>query len=407
MIQSLLTRFQARLLGDILARKYRCFWLPGGRGGGKTFIAILALLLIGMRAGRERIVVGGTSLGDIRANIEEPLFYWAELLGIHVDWPNNSSEIKVGHRVWEVRGLADRSGTRRVRGRSYLAGYVDELTECLNEPFDMLNTSVRVPLVNILIASWNPKGPSHWVESLLDDEKLSKDNAHIYRSTARDNQHLTDEYVRVLDALPQWQRRRLLEGLPSLPEGLVYPKWERTSIDETWSNLPCLVGLDYGSSGITAAVYIQGKDAKSLAKGGRYKDWRVVREYYHSGSGDDYLDANALAKQIILRKPGPILKVCIDPSAKELKEALRRQKVMVVNGNNKDVGYDRTNQALTAGDVKIDAVNCPALVSELESLVYNKNGTGPDPACPDHASDALRYIVTSLRNESAANVVRR
>ena len=106
MLTKLLNDFQLGVLSDVLANRYACYWMPGGRGGGKTHVAMLILLLISENApGSYRIVIGGTSLTDIRANVEDALLYWAGLMGVYVKWPNMASELKVGKRTCEVRGL--------------------------------------------------------------------------------------------------------------------------------------------------------------------------------------------------------------------------------------------------------------------------------------------------------------
>lgn len=377
---TLLNIFQARVLRSVLLNEARVYGLPGGRGGGKTFLSLLVMLLISERPGTNRICIGGTSLGDIRANTEEALMYWANHLGVPVRWPSGSAELQVGHRTWEARGMVDSSGSRRVRGRTYASGYVDELSEVLEQSWHMFDTSCRGP-GSIIIASWNPQGPSHFTEKIKD-----RVDAKIFHSTADDNlDHLPETYIQTLEQLPEWQRRRLRMGLASLPEGLVYPSWEPVEHDPAWEGTPCIVGADYAESGISAAVYIQNRD----------KEARATREFYHHGHTQGYLDANALAVRIRDQAPGPILRCYVDPNAVALIEALTRAGVPARRGWNDRKGYDITNASLNSGRLKIVVSRCPNLVSELEALVYAKGGEGPDPNCVDHATDSLRYCVAT------------
>ena len=179
--------------------------------------------------------------------------------------------------------------------------------------------------------------------------------------------------------LQQHQRQRLIQNEWASPEGQVYPIWEICDVD--LGATPCIVGVDYGESGVSAAVYLQ-----------RYEgNWVATAEYYHDGHRQGKRDGVQHAQAIKQHAPGPITKALIDPSARDLRHALRRAGVNAINAYNKADGYDITNGGLQSGALRINSNRCSALVTEIEDLVYDQRMNKPDLNCADHATDCLRY----------------
>ena len=212
------------------------------------------------------------------------------------------------------------------------------------------------------------------------------------------------------------QRRRLVENQWAAPEGLVYPDWD--SADGTpLRGQPCTVGVDYGESGVTAAVFLQRVDRQSAlflaqkapspsVRGLDAHQWLVCAEWYYDGRTQGYLSPEEQARRIKNAAPGPIAACYVDPSAPSLRHALE-QVVPAYRAYNRERGYDITNGDLQSRTLLIDDGQCPSLVSELEELVYNARGDKPDPNCSDHATDALRYAacaVTAQRGATAGGI---
>ena len=395
-----LSDFQADLINEVLYGTARVILLPGSRYGGKTFASILGQMLHGMQYERPRMLLGGTAYSDIRANCSEALEYWTDALGLRYRWPRGGTEIEVGSQIWEVRGLLHEDGARRVKGRGYKGAYIDELSEVHAQNWHMVFTSVRGPGVKI-IASWNPKGPRHFTELMARNPETY--NATVLHSTMLDNVYADPDSVAAFqnrDAYPDFQYQRLVLGLPANPEGQVYPYWDET--DAGPQPTPCYAGIDYGESNVTAAVYAQRRpgtdDTHFMA---------VTAEYYYHGQRQGRRDAVEHARQIVNYAPGPIAAAYIDPTAVDLRDALARAGVPVYNAyNDVSPGIDICNGALQSGKLRINAGLCPALVTEIDDLVYNKNMGKPDPACSDHATDALRYLACGISAVMSATVSR-
>jgi len=130
--------------------------------------------------------------------------------------------------------------------------------------------------------------------------------------------------------------------------------------------------------------------------------YAVVGEYYHDARHRGYRDAAGHAVGIINGAPGALAGVYYDPSAVSLGEALRRAGTVALPGWNDKRGYDITNDHLQSGRVKLVERACPALLTEMEQLIYNSRLDMPDPSCVDHATDALRYAVCGIADTLAA-----
>lgn len=231
-------------------------------------------------------------------------------------------------------------------------------------------------------ASCNPSIPTNWVKTRLDNGRWPHDEMFL----VKDNPTLTPEQVQAFEEqFTGVFAQRMIEALWAAPEGLIYPTWERATVEEAEAlrGQPCWLGGDYGFSSVTAAVYFQ-KDAS-----GRFI---VTDEYYYDAHAmAAKRDPTEHAMHIVNRAPGPILRGYIDPSALDLKDALHDKGVVVVNGHNKADGYGVTDGALQKERIVICTEKAPALTREIQSLVYNRIGTGPDSNCIDHATDSLRY----------------
>ena len=231
-------------------------------------------------------------------------------------------------------------------------------------------------------ASCNPSHPTNWVKKRLDAGKWIHDEMFL----VKDNPSLTPEQVEEFESrYTGIFRKRMIEALWAAPEGLIYPNWTDagTEIAEELKGTPCWIGADYGFSSVTAAVYVQRKDQK----------FYMTREYYHDAhSTGEHRNSVEGAKYIIKKAPGPIMTAYVDPTSKDLIDALSNQGVSVEPACNKSDGYNIFDGALQRGYIQICKDLVPCFVDEVYSLIYNKTGSGPDPNCIDHATDSGKYL---------------
>lgn len=230
-------------------------------------------------------------------------------------------------------------------------------------------------------ATCNPSHPTNWVKRRLDAKRWPNDAMFL----VSDNPSLTDAEREAFEAqFVGTFRRRMIEALWAAPEGLVYPAWD--NVAQPYSGGPCYIGVDYGESNITTAIYAQLVEGRHV----------VTREYWWNGYEQGRRNPTEHAQAIKDGAPGPILGGWIDPSARDLRLALRKAGVRVQNAHNDRDGYEITDGMLQRGMLQLVAAACPNLNLEILSLVYNRYGDAPDPACSDHATDALRYLACGL-----------
>ena len=335
-------------------------------------------------------LLGGKDVDTIRGNVDEPIFHWAKELGQPCKYIGNPTHYQIGKQRWEVRGLADSQSYRRIQGREYAGVMIDELTNVHPDAWDMAQTRMSVPGAKFCV-TFNKLSPRHWTKLRVYDNAPAL-RAVVKNSLMTDNLTLPDDFIEIMTEggnLQEHQRKRLVENQWASPEGQVYPHW---TLDTSKAGaVPCYVGVDYGESGVTAAVYLQ-RTTQGF--------WLVTGEYYYDGRRQGKREAIKHAQAIVQAAPGNIVNAYVDPSAVALKDALRKVGVSVSNAYNDAKGYDITNGALQDESLRINDIKCPALVTEIEDLIYNETTQKPDNSCADHSTDCLRYVwcgVTPIR----------
>ena len=264
--------------------------------------------------------------------------------------------------------------------------WAEEVTGQPEEFYDMSVSRMLPPQRRIAIwAACNPSHPMNWVKRRLDEGGWWD---HDQMFLVEDNPSLSEEEVEAFKAqFVGVFRKRMIEALWAAPEGLVYPHIEY--VDEFETSEPCVIGVDYGESNITAAIYAQWKRDTQA--------WVCTREYYHDNyrSGERRSPEDHAAR-IIERAPGRIASGWIDPSARDLRLALESAGVPIYNGHNQVDGYETTDGMMQRGRLQVIKENCYNFELERQSLVYNRYGDRPDPNCVDHIMDATRYMACGI-----------
>lgn len=392
------TPHQALCMSHVLNSPHRFVIWPGSGGAGKTWGAVLAMMYHALQYPRPLMLLGGKSADVIMGNLGEPMYHWADVLGLGCVEQGAPRGYVTGPITWEVRGLADAQSYRRIQGRTYHGAIIDELTNIHPDAWDMCQTRLRAPGAKGIL-TFNKLGPRHWTKRRVRDQAEAL-RAVIIESLISDNPTLPEDYVESITqegVLSAHQRARLVDNLDATPEGQVYPQWtsEEQQAARELKGQPCRLGADYGASSVTAAVYAQRKGSR----------WVVTGEYYWDANVLGPRDSNKHAEEIRKRAPGRITHAYVDPSAIDLQNALRKQKIPTTGAWNDARGYNVTDGLLQRKQLTIVEDNCPSLCTELEDLVYNANQTLPDPSCIDHATDSLRYLACGIADTLGASYV--
>ncbi len=252
---------------------------------------------------------------------------------------------------------------------------------------------------NQMVSDCNPGAPSHWLNKLANEGGLTR-----MKSSLQDNPVMWDTekkewtkrgeryYNEILCRLTGVRRRRLLDGLWSSPEGLVYHGLAETMV-------PCQPRLNSPATTVYGAIDWGWSDPTAILVGVLCEDGvlRVVEELYESR-----VPLEDLASRVseFMRK-WRVQKFYCDRSRPEIMDQLRRAGVPVaVNRvHSIDVGVSLVEQRLMAKQIELWDV-CPQTVREAGEYEYIVSDDGKTKKLPEktdnHAMDSLRYLVAAF-----------
>lgn len=315
-----------------------------------------------------------------------------------------------------VAGLTQSNKDQRAKilSTEYDLIYVQEATELLEEEWQKLTTRLRngrAPYQQI-IGDCNPDAPSHWVWRRGQSSRLK-----LWETTHKDNPRLWDgakwtpdgeTYIARLESLTGITRQRLLEGKWVQASGLVYGDvWDDGGIDGNVTE-----AAEYAPGDVLWAVDdgYAGEYDTELAQFTAQSHPRVfllcqmradgtLAVFYESAAVKKLSEAH-IGEVLALPYPPPS-HTAIDKSAAELRGRLHAQGIYTVGCNatvDESIKNLRDWLGKDANGKRRIIVHprCKNLRLEMASYRYD-----PDTQKPikefDHALDALRYLVWTLR----------
>tara|TARA_R100000234_G_scaffold62014_1_gene37555 strand:- start:3618 stop:4775 length:1158 start_codon:yes stop_codon:yes gene_type:complete len=244
----------------------------------------------------------------------------------------------------------------------------------------------------------NPSSPN---ESFVGADGLTR---RFIPARLEDNPYLAHDgrYEQMLNALPDVQRKQLLEGNWDITEGAAFTEFDLDMHVITPFEIPIgwerVKGIDYGYASESACVWgaVDSTDGTLI----------IYRELYRKGLTG--VDLAQLITNMELEDPYSVQGV-LDTAAwnrtgttgptvgETLQRAghkLRRADKNRIQGKIQIHEYLRVQPS---GRPKIQICNnCPNLIRELQSIPLDKsNPEDVDTHAPDHAYDALRYLIMS------------
>jgi len=303
----------------------------------------------------------------------------------------------------------------RYQGQAYSWIGFDEITHQATEfSWNYLASRLRTTdpeIIPYMRCTANPGGVgAHWVkkryitpsppnESFRGEDGLTR---KFIPARLDDNPYLARDgrYEQMLKALPPTQRRQLLEGDWEVAEGAAFTEFDRNihiiepfEIPIHWERIK---GIDYGYASESACVWgAVDKDDGTLI---------IYRELYRKGLlGTDL--AHIITEMELndpLSVPGVLDTACwnrtgqtgptVGETLVKAGHKLRRADKNRVAGKIQIHEYLKVQQS---GRPKLQIFNtCPNLIRELQSIPLDKsNPEDVDTHAPDHAYDALRYLI--------------
>lgn len=388
-----------RLLGS----NARDLMLFGGSRSGKTFILIYAMIIRAVKC-KSRHVILRFKFNHAKRSI------WLDTLpkviricfphlGI-VDKDYNRSDFYLklpnGSEIW-VGGLDDKERVEKILGNEYSTVYFNESSQI--DYSSVQKAKTRLAEKNILkkkaYFDCNPPSKLHWSYWVfekkldpIDGEPLKKpENFASLLMNPMDNlENIDEEYISLLEAMPEKDRQRFLEGLYlDSSDGQAYYSFDREKHVRETTRQPgtLFIGMDFNVQPMTAVI-------------GQYIDERFyIHDELFLENSDTFKMCNAL------KRKGYMGDVIPDSTGRNRKtsgasdfEIIREAGFRILNTRNPFV-TDRVNNVnrLFNDDRTIINPKCKKLINDLEKVSWknNKLDQKTDPMLT-HISDCLGYL---------------
>ena len=401
---------------DFLAASETDVLYGGAAGGGKSYAMLVDPLRYAHR-GAHRALILRRSMPELRELIDKSReLYPKAFPGCKYKEVEKLWNFPSGAKI-EFGFLERDADVYRYQGQAYSWIGFDEITHQATEfSWNYLASRLRTTdpeIVPYMRCTANPGGVgAHWVkkryitpsppnESFKGEDGLSR---KFIPARLDDNPYLAHDgrYEQMLKALPPTQRRQLLEGDWEVAEGAAFTEFDRNvhiidpfEIPIHWDRIK---GIDYGYASESACVWgAIDRDDNTLI---------IYRELYRKG-----LLATDLAFMLTemelndpMSVPGVLDTACwnrtgqtgptVGETLTKAGHKLRRADKNRVAGKIQIHEYLKVQQS---GRPKLQIFNtCPNLIRELQSIPLDKsNPEDVDTHAPDHAYDALRYLIMS------------
>ena len=401
---------------DFLAASETDVLYCGAAGGGKSYAMLVDPLRYAHR-GAHRALILRRSMPELRELIDKSReLYPKAFPGCKYKEVEKLWNFPSGAKI-EFGFLERDADVYRYQGQAYSWIGFDEITHQATEfSWNYLASRLRTTdpeIVPYMRCTANPGGVgAHWVkkryidasppnETFIGSDGLSR---KFIPARLDDNPYLARDgrYEQMLKALPPTQRRQLLEGDWEVAEGAAFTEFDRNihiidpyEIPIHWERLK---GIDYGYASESACVWgAIDRDDNTLI---------IYRELYRKGLLATDL-AHLIAEMELndpMSVPGVLDTACwnrtgqtgptVGETLVKAGHKLRRADKNRVAGKIQIHEYLKVQQS---GRPKLQIFNtCPNLIRELQSIPLDKsNPEDVDTHAPDHAYDALRYLIMS------------
>jgi len=399
---------------DFLAASETDVLYGGAAGGGKSYAMLVDPLRFAHRAAHRALILR-RSMPELRELIDKSReLYPKAFPGCKYKEVEKLWNFPSGAKI-EFGFLERDADVYRYQGQAYSWIGFDEITHQATEfSWNYLASRLRTTdpeIIPYMRCTANPGGVgAHWVkkryitpsppnESFRGEDGLTR---KFIPARLDDNPYLASDgrYEQMLKALPPTQRRQLLEGDWEVAEGAAFTEFDRNihiiepfEIPIHWERIK---GIDYGYASESACVWgAVDKDDGTLI---------IYRELYRKGLlGTDL--AHIITEMELndpLSVPGVLDTACwnrtgqtgptVGETLVKAGHKLRRADKNRVAGKIQIHEYLKVQQS---GRPKLQIFNtCPNLIRELQSIPLDKsNPEDVDTHAPDHAYDALRYLI--------------
>ena len=401
---------------DFLAAAETDVLYGGAAGGGKSYAMLVDPLRYAHRASHRALIIR-RSMPELRELIDKSReLYPKAFPGCKYREVEKLWNFPSGAKI-EFGFLERDADVYRYQGQAYSWIGFDEITHLPTEfPWNYLASRLRTTdseIVPYMRCTANPGGVgAHWVKKRYIEPNEPN---HSFKGAdgltrkfiparLEDNPYLAKDgrYEQMLKALPATQRKQLLEGNWDVNEGAAFTEFDLDlhvippfEIPIGWERVK---GIDYGYASESACIWaaVDPSDGTLI----------IYRELYRKGlTGQDLgtiitemelsdpfsvsgvLDTAAWART---GTTGPTVGETLVRQGHKLRRADKNR----IQGKIQIHEYLRVQQS---GRPRLQIFSsCPNLIRELQGIPLDKsNPEDVDTHAPDHAYDALRYLIMS------------
>ena len=401
---------------DFLAAPETDVLYGGAAGGGKSYAMLVDPLRYAHRAVHRALILR-RSMPELRELIDKSRELYPKAFP--------GCKFREVEKVWtfpsgckiEFGFLERDADVYRYQGQAYSWIGFDEITH-LNTEFSWNYLSSRLRTTDPDITPYmrctaNPGGVgATWVKKRYVDpnepnETFTGNDGLTRRfipARLEDNPYLAKDgrYEQMLNALPDVQRKQLLEGNWDVTEGAAFTEFDLEAHVITPFEIPIgwerIKGIDYGYASESACVWgtVDPSDGTLIIYRELYKKnltgVDLAQMITNMELADPYAVAGVLDTAAWNRTgtTGPTVGETLQRAGHKLRRADKNR----IQGKIQLHEYLRIQQS---GRPKVQIFNtCPNLIRELQSIPLDKsNPEDVDTHAPDHAYDALRYLIMS------------
>ena len=401
---------------DFLAAPEKDVLYGGAAGGGKSYAMLIDPLRFAHRSAHRALILR-RSMPELRELIDKSReLYPKAFPGCKYKEVEKLWNFPSGAKV-EFGFLERDADVYRYQGQAYSWIGFDEITHLPTEfGWNYLASRLRTTdpeIVPYMRCTANPGGVgATWVkkryidpyppnESFVGEDNLTR---KFIPARLDDNPYLAKDgrYEEMLKALPATQRRQLLEGNWDVNEGAAFTEFEIDIHVVTPFEIPIswerVKGIDYGYASESSCIWgaVDPSDGTLI----------IYRELYQKGLTG--VDLGERITQMELSDPYSVQGVLdtaawartgttgptVGESLVRAGHKLRRADKNRIQGKIQIHEYLKVQQS---GRPRLQILNtCPNLIRELQSIPLDRsNPEDVDTHAPDHAYDALRYLIMS------------
>jgi len=401
---------------DFLAAPETDVLYGGAAGGGKSYAMLVDPLRYAHRAAHRALILR-RSMPELRELIDKSRELYPRAFP--------GCKFREVEKVWtfpsgckiEFGFLERDADVYRYQGQAYSWIGFDEITHLSTEfSWNYLSSRLRTTdpeITPYMRCTANPGGVgATWVKKRYVDpnepnETFTGDDGLTRRfipARLEDNPYLAKDgrYEQMLNALPDVQRKQLLEGNWDVTEGAAFTEFDLDAHVITPFEIPIgwerVKGIDYGYASESACVWgtVDPSDGTLIIYRELYKKnltgVDLAQMITNMELADPYAVAGVLDTAAWNRTgtTGPTVGETLQRAGHKLRRADKNR----IQGKIQLHEYLRIQPS---GRPKVQIFNtCPNLIRELQSIPLDKsNPEDVDTHAPDHAYDALRYLIMS------------